>query len=195
MKYFLDTEFIEDGKTIDLISIGIVCEDGREYYAINVECDFKKASDWVMENVLYPIGLDGRGFYAPLSQSPNDAYGISFCDAKVKKQIAHEVAVFLECQAETLDNGKTAYSLKKDVEKPEFWAYHADYDWVVFCQLFGTMMDLPTGFPMYCKDIKQLCDSLGSPELLKQGNEEHNALADARWNKQTWEFLTSLSNK
>lgn len=33
MKYFLDTEFHEDGKTIDLISIGIVAEDGREYYA------------------------------------------------------------------------------------------------------------------------------------------------------------------
>jgi hypothetical protein len=25
-KYFYDTEFIEDGKTIDLVSIGIVCE-------------------------------------------------------------------------------------------------------------------------------------------------------------------------
>ena len=25
MKYFFDTEFIEDGRTIDLISIGIVC--------------------------------------------------------------------------------------------------------------------------------------------------------------------------
>lgn len=29
MKYWLDTEFIEDGKTIDLVSIGIVSEDGR----------------------------------------------------------------------------------------------------------------------------------------------------------------------
>lgn len=26
MRYFLDTEFIEDGKTIDLISIGIVSD-------------------------------------------------------------------------------------------------------------------------------------------------------------------------
>jgi 3' exoribonuclease, RNase T-like len=51
-KYFLDTEFIEDGATIDLISIGIVCEDGREYYAINYDCDRTKANDWVKENVL-----------------------------------------------------------------------------------------------------------------------------------------------
>ena len=53
MKYFLDTEFIEDGKTIDLISIGIVAEDGREYYAINSECDFPKANDWIKEKGLH----------------------------------------------------------------------------------------------------------------------------------------------
>jgi hypothetical protein len=52
MKYYFDTEFIEDGKTIDLISIGIVADDGREYYAINENCDFSKASDWVKENVI-----------------------------------------------------------------------------------------------------------------------------------------------
>ena len=34
MRYFYDTEFLEDGETIDLISIGIVAEDGREYYAV-----------------------------------------------------------------------------------------------------------------------------------------------------------------
>ena len=35
VKYFFDTEFYEDGKTIDLISIGIVAEDGREFYAVS----------------------------------------------------------------------------------------------------------------------------------------------------------------
>jgi len=30
--YFYDTEFVEDGTTIDLISIAFVCEDGRELY-------------------------------------------------------------------------------------------------------------------------------------------------------------------
>jgi hypothetical protein len=36
-KYFFDTEFDEDGKTIELISIGIKCADGREYYAVSRE--------------------------------------------------------------------------------------------------------------------------------------------------------------
>ena len=52
MKYFFDTEFIEDGKTIDLISIGIVAEDGRELYLLNYDCDHSMASDWVKANVL-----------------------------------------------------------------------------------------------------------------------------------------------
>ena len=43
-------------------------------------------------------------------------------------------------------------------EQPEFYGYYSDYDWVVFAQLFGTMMDLPKGFPMYCKDLKQYKD-------------------------------------
>ena len=52
MKYFLDTEFLEGTQkkwfgqtkpTIDLISIGIVCEDGREYYAISKDFNLKEA--------------------------------------------------------------------------------------------------------------------------------------------------------
>jgi hypothetical protein len=79
--------------------------------------------------------------------------------------------------------------------KPEFWGYYADYDWVVTSQLFGTMMDLPDGWPMYCNDLKQWCNQLGNPELPKQNSTEHNALADARWNKIAHEFLSSLEAK
>ncbi|AKK03541.1 polyadenylate-specific 3'-exoribonuclease AS [Corynebacterium epidermidicanis] len=52
MRYFYDTEFIEDGATIELVSIGIVSEDGREYYAVSSEFDGSKASPWVSRNVL-----------------------------------------------------------------------------------------------------------------------------------------------
>lgn len=52
MRYFYDTEFIEDGRTIDLVSIGVVAEDGREYYAISTEFDAGAAGQWVRANVL-----------------------------------------------------------------------------------------------------------------------------------------------
>lgn len=52
MRYFYDTEFIEDGRTINLVSVGVVAEDGREYYAVSTEFDASRANSWVRENVL-----------------------------------------------------------------------------------------------------------------------------------------------
>lgn len=183
MKYFLDTEFIEDGHTIDLISIGIVSEDGREYYAISTEFDESKANDWVKQNVisvLEPKNQGGATFWRPRSYIALDIL-------RFIKPLAGDAGGFI-------DNDHIYQQLNKAelIDKPEFWGYYADYDWVVFCQLFGTMMQLPKGFPMYCRDIKQWCDELGNPNLPEQGKGEHNALADARWNKQAWEFLNSL---
>ena len=52
MRYFYDTEFIDNGRTIELISIGVAAEDGREYYAISTEFDTERAGRWVRKNVL-----------------------------------------------------------------------------------------------------------------------------------------------
>lgn len=158
MRYFLDTEFIESGhsRPIELISIGIVCEDGREFYAISSEFCPSHASDWVKVNVLDKLESH--------ADQPREYLWM------IAKRLLDFVA---------------------PDSKPEFWGYYADYDWVVFCQMFGTMMDLPKGFPMYCRDIKQLCDEKGNPQLPEQAEGEHNALADARWNKVAWEFLAA----
>ncbi len=51
-RYFLDTEFVEDGKTIDLVSLALVCEDGRELYCCNKDAKLELASGWVIDNVL-----------------------------------------------------------------------------------------------------------------------------------------------
>lgn len=159
MKYFIDTEFIESGPTmpIQLISIGIVCEDGREFYCVSSEFNPDDASNWVHDNVLSKLSEDDKLLSLPLYQ-----IGLSIIE----------------------------FVMRCEPDKPEFWGYYADYDWVIFCQIFGTMMNLPKGFPMYCRDIKQLCDEMGNPKLPEQVQEEHNALADARWNKIAWEFLT-----
>ncbi|MGQ0838634.1 polyadenylate-specific 3'-exoribonuclease AS [Actinokineospora sp.] len=52
MRFFYDTEFIEDGLTIDLVSIGVVDENGREFYAVSTEFDPAKAGPWVRDHVL-----------------------------------------------------------------------------------------------------------------------------------------------
>jgi hypothetical protein len=158
VKYFLDTEFMEDGKTIELLSIGLVREDGYEIYVVNSEADHSKANEWVKTNVI-PHLFDNVGFKGPLLH-----WGRKLTKAGILTFVGQD-------------------------PKPQFYSYYADYDWVAFCQLFGTMMDLPKGFPMYCRDIKQLCDMLGNPKLPEQGKSEHHALLDARWNKEAFDFL------
>lgn len=174
MKYFLDTEFIENGRTIDLISIAIVAEDGREYYAVSNEFDPSKASEWVVENVLTHLPALG------------------------------EQITLRGCGDESVDDfaWKSRAQIKADIldfigldKAPEFWAYFADYDWIVLCQLFGTMMDLPEHFPKYCRDIKQLADDLGFyPIPIPDAEPKHSALADAVWALNAWEFLTLKGN-
>lgn len=150
MRFWFDTEFIEDGKTIDLISIGIKAEDGREYYAESAECDLSRAGDWVKLNVLPHI----KG------------------QTHTRATIADEIVEFVG-------------------EKPEFWAYYGAYDWVVLCQLYGRMIDLPKTWPMWCRDIKQLCASIGDPTLPFNKGTCHNALDDAIWTAECWRFLTA----
>jgi len=153
MNYFLDTEFIEDGqrRTIDLISIGIVAEDGRELY---LEVDFpeERLTPWLEENVVPHLGpKSGR---------------------LALKEVARRVDEFVG-------------------DAPMFWAYYADYDWVVFCWLFGSMIDLPERYPKFCMDLRQCWEDQGRPDeaLPPLDDNEHHALADARWNFELYKRL------
>lgn len=164
MKYFIDTEFIEGfhkplfGKRrhfIDLISIGIYAEDGRTYYAISTDFNPNNADDWVKENVISKLPQKNVSFY----DSPRERQDSLLW--KCNKRIAKEIREFVF-------EGQIKFKAKGGVnwDNPEIYAYYADYDWVVFCSLFGRMIDLPHGFPMYCKDLKQSLDEAAS--LLNQ---------------------------
>jgi len=166
MRYWIDTEFIEDGKTIDLISIGIVAQDGREMYIELEDADLSRASPWVRENVI-----------PHLEGCRCESKGLNACNVWWRSTARLMVMDF--CDPEL-------YGI------PEFWGYYADYDWVALCQLFGTMLDLPTGWPMYCRDLRQEADRIGIEGPLDQYvpvDGEHHALADARWNRRVHEFV------
>lgn len=183
-KYFLDTEFIEDGKTIDLISVGIVCEDGRTLYLQNADCHFRLASDWVWRNVFVHL----------LNFNMNGQRGCtekSYCTGETQTGKCHKPDCAWRHRSQIRDEVSEFCDVEK-YGKPEFWGYFADYDWVVFCQLFGTMMQLPKGFPMYCRDIQQWADQLGGVRIPKPDVEIHHALTDAMWVKEAHDFLISL---
>jgi hypothetical protein len=140
MKIYLDTEFIEDGRTIDLLSVGLVRDDGAEYYAEPRETDRTRADDWVKANVLPHL----TGVTTP------------------RQIIAEEITAFVG-------------------PAPEFWGYYCAYDWVALCRLYGTLMDLPSGWPMLCRDLRQLLDDRGHADITQPDDMPHHAMSDAHW--------------
>ncbi len=62
MRIWFDTEFIERGceHTIQIISIGMVREDGAELYLESSEFDPATASEWVRVNVLDKLGPESE---------------------------------------------------------------------------------------------------------------------------------------
>lgn len=225
MKYFIDTEFIEGfykplfGKRrhfIELISIGIIDELGREYYAISNEFNPKLANQWVKENVIDKLEPKEVSYstVAGIFHKINPIY-------KSNKQIANEIKEFIY-ETSNIHNPETISNLEqvKSLFPIEFYGYYADYDWVLFCSLFGKMIDLPKGFPMYCKDLKQIFDEkqalyfkekkfvptenikgkirgtwfhdLKNHIIYPYQHKEHNALEDAKWNYELYKFLNKI---
>lgn len=173
VRYHYDTEFLEDGKTIDLISIGIATEDGREFYAVSNEFDTRRVArhNWLMENVMSSIeheqfivaDHDGMPYVRDIHVTDKDSMS-----------------------REDIKNGILAFV---DGTWPEFWNWYGAYDHVALCQLFGRMIDLPSKFPMFSADIKQLHKAAGSPDMPKQPSGAHNALADAKFNIVRYRYL------
>ena len=171
MRYFLDTEFIEDGHTIDLISVGIAAEDGREFYAVSTAAALHRANDWVRANVMPHLPKYDDPAWMP------------------RETIRQKLSEFLH-------HGMPTFLVRgQQQQQAELWGYYSDYDWVAVCQLYGTMMQLPAHFPRFCRDLKQLSVDLGSPEHPPDPKDEHNALADARWNRDLYAFLTNIRDE
>ena len=74
--------------------------------------------------------------------------------------------------------------------KPELWGWYSAYDHVALCQLFGSMVDLPEGIPMFTNDLKQEVQAIGNPRLPDMPDRrEHHPLDDARECKYRREWL------
>lgn len=183
MRYWYDAEFLEDGRTIELMSIGIVSQDGRGYYAVNAGMPETRIREnaWLMENVV--PGLTHRR-----DDQPADwLYDHLAPAVKPHSYIAREVMEFLLHPS----------PFGHDDEGTELWADYGAYDHVVLAQLFGKMIDLPPGIPMFTNELQQEIRRVGlSPaDLPKQETGLHNALADAIHNKRLYNIVMAADAK
>ncbi len=159
-RYFYDCEFIEDGRTIDLISIGVVDERGREFYAVSTEFDGSRAVPWVRRHVLDKLPSPGDRAWRSRGQIRDDLYRFF-----------------------------TAPLRDKPDERIELWAWYAAYDHVALAQLWGNMPALPRELPRFTKDLRQLWDERGCPPLPDAEANRHDALVDARHNLARWRAM------
>ena len=173
--YAFDTEFLEDGRTIDLISIGIVADDGREYYAINADMPVARIREheWLMANVVpfLPLKQESLSVQRPgidMADRGRRGWVVDLDDLRVKPHriIAKEVLDFLA-------DGE---------HEPELWAFYGAYDHVAYAQLWGPMAQLPNGLPMRTSDIAQSLDEFDAWRDMPRQDPGivHDALADAR---------------
>jgi hypothetical protein len=152
MKYWYDTEFLEDPNyPIELISIGIVAEDGREYYA--------------------EVDLDDKVFERVLDHEWLMAYVIphlSRTHMKHKSQIADEIRLFVTgnkpefwayCGA--YDHVVLNQLYGTMVDHPSKWPFYTN-----------DIAQLAHNLGFNRRDL---------PELTEEHGVAHSAISDARW--------------
>jgi len=170
-KIFFDTEFTGLHQKTTLISIGLVSECGKSFYAELTDYDKTQIDDWLQENVIskllfsnYPesgIVLSNHGDCAQLKANTNS----------VKEHLEKWLSQF---------------------EHVEMWSDCLSYDWVLFCELWGHAFNIPTNVYYIPFDICTLFKLKGiDPDtnreefvgtIWKESVQEfkHNALWDAK---------------
>lgn len=173
-RVFYDTEFRENGRIIDLLSIGMVTDRGACYYAVVSDADWDavKKDEWLLNNVwpgmpVYGIKYQSYTAGGELRRRVGQAGHLDTSSTLVKPKwvIANEVRDFLA-----------------SLPNLELWAWYGAYDHVALAQLWGRMVNLPKGIPMWTNDLKQEAERVGNPELPEQTVGVHNALSDAQHN-------------
>lgn len=150
-----DTEFIDTGSTIELISIGLVRADGAELYLENGEFLAENShllNDWMNTHVMPKTFM---------TSAPDDPRIVT------KAEIGQQVLTFCT------EQGK----------EPSLWAHYASYDWAALCQLYGPMINIPKGMPYHAMDFRVAQDLSGVKPPSQDPKNSHHALIDARWGK------------
>lgn len=186
---YFDFEFIDDGHDIVPISLGMCTSSeprlplnpGEFYIAgtnphelyIEYAFDPARASDWVRENVFPYLKVNGGGYNTHLLVG----------DGRER----HRAAVQIEAWVREVCGDS----------KPKFWGYYPSYDWVLLCQHWGTMLQGPKGWPIRPECLMQMADQIGADKdsFPAQPKDSHNAIADAKWNRDLHEMLKARGNE
>lgn len=186
-KIFYDTEFHDDGQTIDLISIGLAAANSsRAFYGVNLDADWRRISahPWLVDNVLphLPGGwVHPDGELRPAKPTPDQQAEMhvpplwrpdrTHEDCYTRNELARAVRSFLHRESENeaanrmIDRtGSVPPKITDDQlnwRDLELWAWYGAYDHVALAQLFGPMSQMPPWVPFWTHDLMQLAEAAG----------------------------------
>lgn len=188
MNLFFDTEFTGLKKNTNLISIGIVAENGKRFYAENcrIITSISHMDKWIEENVIKNTAIGGnKDIEKSLLYDPNTTV-ILYSDIRT---------------------GLEKYLSQFD--KVQFVSDVCHYDFVLLIDIFGDAFDLPSNVSPVCYDINQDIArwyKISQAQAFDKSREDimvdlygkniikgykHNALYDAEVIKAIYDFIVA----
>lgn len=180
-KIFFDTEFTGLHQNTTLISIGLISECGKTFYAEFTDYDKSQIDDWLQENVISKLCLKS---YPEYFKNRDVAQHTVINDSTIIKiELEHYLSQF---------------------DQVEMWSDCLSYDWVLFCQIWGHAFNIPKNIYYIPFDICTLFKQKGiDPDISREkfGCGEvysefpkHNSLWDAKVIKMCYEKLHLIKN-
>lgn len=134
MNLYFDTEFTGLHKRTSLISIGIVAENGKKFYAEFSTYRENQCDDWIRENVIKHTILGGNEALAKRLGEDSDTTVVIGSKADIRYELGEWLKQFDEVQ---------------------FVSDVCHYDMVLLIDIWGDAFRIPKNVSAVCHDINQ----------------------------------------
>jgi hypothetical protein len=201
-KIFFDTEFTGLHQNTTLISIGLISECGKTFYAELIDYDKTQIDDWLQKNVIENLELTDKitksvgGYEKWISDKKNYSNALEM--ALAEKDMSN-----FECIGKIPMVKNRLEKWLSQFEEVEIWSDCLAYDWVLFNQIFGHAFNIPENVYYIPFDICTLFkikgidadisreEFCGFSEIIEV-QKKHNALFDAKVIKMCYERLIQM---
>ena len=189
-KIFFDMEFTGLHQKTTLISIGLIAEDGRTFYAEFNDYDKSQLDDWLRENVIANL----------LMKAPSKGEAEYYVKSRFKKDISLTKLSCVQMRGSTKEIREELEIWLNEVEQVEMWSDCLAYDWVLFNQMWGHAFNIPKNVYYIPFDICTMFKLKGiDPDISREefaemvtNTQKHNALWDAKVIKKCYYKLNCL---
>lgn len=193
MKVFLDTEFTGLHQNTTLISIGLISEDEKTFYAELSDYDENQIDDWLRKNVIKNLR------FSPPPKGQDEYYIASRTKGNpVGKNLYSSYSIDLRGDSQNVMIELNTWLNQFD--DVEIWSDCLAYDWVLFNQLWGHAFKIPKKVYYIPFDIctffklQNIDPDINREEFanIKNRFKKHNALWDAKVIRECYNKLVYL---